>query len=445
MKSPALTLLLHFATQIANYFAFFIEKPWHLTNSHQSHPRKYQTYLGLALHLHLITERLFTGLHGMKCNMKILIVDDAEDIRAWLKILLEKAGWEVEQACTGTAACRILESSDIRIVITDWIMPGMDGIQLIDWIRTPASPSVLYARLSVARRILSIQQELLAQQEQLRESRDLVTRAYALVQEDLKGASAAQRSLLPANGQLSNKVETAWFYQPAMGVSGDYLDIFTAGEGKLVFYLLDVSGHGITAALRSSAISQLMRPISGLMDGMDTKGPAHVMERLNRHICEGNSEMDYLATMVLGDFDAAKGILRIASAGHPPPFVLAEDGKVRSIDGGGIPLGIDAVANYTDMETLLKPGEMVLLYSDGLLECENEQGQQMGLNALARNVEMDANLAPAEMLASLENRLGKWTAGIDLVDDVSALALKFSGERPATHPVNKEFDQCRAA
>jgi sigma-B regulation protein RsbU (phosphoserine phosphatase) len=416
----------------------------------------------------------------MKCKMKILIVDDAADIRAWLKILLEKAGWEVEQACTGAAACRILESSDIRIVITDWIMPGMDGIQLIDWIRTrqakdyiytilmtsldqeedcvkglscgaddfltkPASPSVLYARLSVAMRILSIQHDLLAQQEQLRESRDLVTRAYALVQEDLKGASAAQRSLLPAIGQLSNAVETAWFYQPAMGVSGDYLDIFTIGEGKLVFYLLDVSGHGITAALRSSAISQLMRPISGLMDGMDTKGPAHVMERLNRHLCEGNSEMDYLATMVLGNFDATKGILSFASAGHPPPLVLAEDEKARSIDGGGIPLGIDAGAKYSDMETLLKPGEMVLLYSDGLLECENEQGQQLGLNALARNVEMDANLAPAEMLASLENRLGKWTAGRDLVDDVSALALKFSGECPATHPVNKELGQCRAA
>ncbi len=265
-----------------------------------------------------------------------------------------------------------------------------------------------------------------------------------MVQEDLKGASAAQRSLLPVSGQLSNTVETAWFYQPAMGVSGDYLDIFTIGEGKLAFYLLDVSGHGITAALRSAAISQLMRPISGLMDGMDTKGPAHVMERLNRHLSEGDSEMDYLTTMVLGDFDAAKGILRFASAGHPPPLVLAEDGKVRSIDGGGIPLGIDAGANYSDMETLLKPGETVLLYSDGLLECENGQGQQLGLNALVQNVEMDAHLAPAEMLASLENCLGKWAAGRDLVDDVSALALKFSGECPATHPVNKDLDQCAA-
>jgi sigma-B regulation protein RsbU (phosphoserine phosphatase) len=412
--------------------------------------------------------------------MKILIVDDAADIRAWLKILLEKAGWEVEQASSGASACRILETSEIRIVITDWIMPGMDGIRLIDWIRTrqakdyiytilmtsldqeedcvkglscgaddfltkPASPSVLYARLSVAMRILSIQQDLLAQQEQLRESRDLVTRAYALVQEDLKGASAAQRSLLPVSGQLSKAVETAWFYQPAMGVSGDCLDIFTVGEGKLVFYLLDVSGHGITAALRSAAISQLMRPISGLMDGIDTKGPAHVMERLNRHLCEGNPEMDYMATIVLGEFDAAKGILRLASAGHPPPLVLAGDRHARSIDGGGIPLGIDAEAKYSDVDTVLKPGEMVLLYSDGLLECENRQGQQLGLNALIRNVEMDANLAPAEMLASLETCLGNWRAGSDLADDVSALALKFSGESPATHPVNKDFGQRQVA
>jgi sigma-B regulation protein RsbU (phosphoserine phosphatase) len=155
--------------------------------------------------------------------------------------------------------------------------------------------------------------------------------------------------------------------------------------------------------------------------------------------------MDYLATIVLGEFDAAKGILRLASAGHPPPLVLAGNKQARSIDGGGIPLGIDADAKYSDVDTILKPGEMVLLYSDGLLECENTQGQQLGLNALIRNVEMDANLAPAEMLTSLETCLGKWRAGRDLADDVSALALKFSGECPATQPVNKEFGQWRAA
>ena len=95
--------------------------------------------------MHLVTEHLVTGLNGIK--MKILIVDDAADIRAWLKMLLEKAGWEVEQACTGAAATRILESSDIRIVITDWVMPGMDGIQLIDWIRARHASDYIYTIL----------------------------------------------------------------------------------------------------------------------------------------------------------------------------------------------------------------------------------------------------------------------------------------------------------
>jgi sigma-B regulation protein RsbU (phosphoserine phosphatase) len=412
--------------------------------------------------------------------MKILIVDDAADIRAWLKILLENAGWEVEQANGGEAACRILENSDIRIVITDWIMPGMDGIRLIDWIRSrhandyiytilmtsldqeedcvkglscgaddfltkPTSPSVLNARLSVAMRILSIQQDLVAQQEQLRESRDLVTRAYALVQEDLKGASVAQRSLLPGSGHLSSKVETAWFFHPAMGVSGDCLDIFTVGEDKLVFYLLDVSGHGITAALRSAAISQLLRPIGGLTGEMETKGPAHVLERLNQHLCDGNQELDYLATIVLGDFDTAKGIIRLASAGHPPPLILAGNEAAKPISSGGIPLGIDAQAKYSDVETVLNPGEMVLLYSDGLHECENEQGQQLGLNSLMHTAEINANLAPAEMLASLETCLGNWRAGRELADDLSALALKYTGEHTSQHAAGTENGQWLAA
>lgn len=401
--------------------------------------------------------------------MKILIVDDAADIRAWLKILLESAGWEVIQASNGLEACRILETLKIQIVITDWIMPGMDGISLVEWIRArtsrdyvytilmtsldqeddcvkglrcgaddfitkPASPAVLNARLSVATRILSIQQDLLNQQEQLRHSRDLVKHAFAMVQDDIEGASAAQRSLLPENGQISGAVETAWLYSPAMGVSGDCLDIYMIGPDKLAFYLLDVSGHGVTSALRSAAISQLLRPISGLMNGLDTEGPAHVMAKLNHHLCQGNPEIDYLATMVLGVFDAGNGILRIASAGHPPPLTLSQGQAVRTLTGNGIPLGIDSEAGYNDVESVLRPGETVLLYSDGLLECENRQGQQLGTAMLMRAARADETMAPAELLAQIERRLLEWSAGAEIKDDLSALALKYTGFRLISQP-----------
>ena len=161
-------------------------------------------------------------------SRKVLVVDDAPDVRAWLRAVLEKADWQVFEAGDGDAARPILEAFDIRVVITDWMMPELDGMGLIEWIRgrrtreyvytimmtgrdreadciaglsggaddfisKPASPAVLKARLKVAQRILSIHQELLAQQDQLRRSREMIRRAYRLVREDIEGASAAHR------------------------------------------------------------------------------------------------------------------------------------------------------------------------------------------------------------------------------------------------------------
>ena len=222
-----------------------------------------------------------------------------------------------------------------------------------------------------------------------------------------------------------------------MGVSGDYLDIYNIGDDRLAFCLLDVSGHGVAAALRSAAISQMLRPISGLMDGLDVRGPADVVTRLNRHICETNQDVDYLATLVFGDLDAASGRLRLAAAGHPPPILLSPSMSARPIHGGGIPLGIDPQATYINQERILSGGETVLLYSDGLTECADGQGQHWGLDALQRTLEQANGQPPAKLLDSLQTVIGAWKGGDEFDDDLSALAIRFKGAsgNPGHRPV----------
>lgn len=397
--------------------------------------------------------------------MKVLIVDDAEHTRTLLRVLLQKKGWEVLEAEDGLAACTLLESKDIRVVITDWMMPGMDGLSLIEWIRTrkrhgyiytilmtsrdeekdcvegfsvgaddyitkPVAMRVLYARLGVAKRILSIQDELITQQVRLRESRDLATLAYDIVQEDIQNAATVQKSQLPSNGLLSQSISSAWCYRPAMGVSGDYLDIFQIDKDKLVFYLLDVCGHGVAAALRSSAISQLLRPISGMMDGLDEYGPAHVVRRLNRYLCKGNQDLNYFATLVLGDLDATTGKLRLTSAGHPQPLLLSPGTSAVEIKGGGIPLGIDETQEYSHEEIWLNPADVLLLFSDGLLDCEDRQGRRYGLEAFRNVAENHVNCSLTDLLSKLEHNLDAWRAGSPLIDDLSLLLLRFNPDDP---------------
>ncbi len=411
--------------------------------------------------------------------MKILIVDDAPDTRAWLRALLEEAGWEVVQAADGLAACKYLEAKDIRIVITDWIMPGMDGLSLIEWIRSrkehkyiytilltgrdeqqdcvaglsigaddyltkPVASSILHARLSVAKRILNMQDELLLQQTRLRESRDLVTRAYAGVQEDFDNAATVQQSRLPMNGLPSRLISSAWCYRPSMGVSGDHLDIFLISDERLVFYLLDVSGHGVTAALRSCAISHLLRPISAVMDGVCEFGPGHVLEQLNRQICQGNRDLDFFATIVMGYIDATSSVLQLASAGHPPTLLLRQGSEPYEIKGNGIPLGIDETTRYSHEKIHLQPTDSLLLYSDGLLDCEDAGGQQFGMDRIRKRVGNHEKLHLSELLSQIEDGVDHWRAGTPLADDLSILLLRFSPDRLQSQDKRKEMKLCLA-
>ena len=412
--------------------------------------------------------------------MKILIVDDAADTRTLMRILLEKNGWHVFDVKEGESACRCLEENDIRVVITDWMMPGMDGLSLIEWIRSrdqnryiytilmtsrdqqkdwvegfsvgaddyitkPVAPAILHARLGVAKRILAIQEELQTQQIQLKQSRDLVVSAYDVVQEDLERAAAVQKSQLPNNGLLPQSITSAWCYHPAMGISGDCLDMFQVGEDRLFFYLLDVSGHGVAAALRSSAISQLLRPISGIMDGLEEHGPAHVMSQLNRHLCEANQDFDYFATLVVGDIDATNGMLRMTSAGHPSPLLLRPGRCANEIKAGGLPIGIDSEALYEHAEIRLRPGDSLMLYSDGLLDCENPQGSHYGIAPIRNRVESNINIDsdPARLLAQIESDVDEWRNGLPLNDDLSMLLLKYDPDNCDIEPGKRDLKLCQ--
>lgn len=394
--------------------------------------------------------------------MNILVVDDSPDVLSWLTAVLRLDGWTVFPANDAGAACDLLSSKDIRVVITDWMMPGMDGLSLIENIRNrdsgryvytllmtgrdseedcirglrsgaddylvkPVSPGVLKARLKTARRIVEMQQELLDQQLRLRESRRMVTSALAGVRRELDQAASQQREGLPAGLQLPPGVVADWRFRPASSLSGDHLNFFLTGRDHLAFYLLDVSGHGVGAALRSAALSELLRPFSGVMLGLDTEGPHRVLEQLNRHICGSSEEVEYLATIVLGLLDTQSGAVRIAAAGHPSPLLVRTTGEVNAITGAGLPLGVSSEASFETRGDVLEPGDFLLLYSDGALDCRNPKGEPFGGEALLQQARAGARHPPGEVIRLIEGRLDRWRGPQSLEDDVSLLAL---GRRP---------------
>ena len=163
-----------------------------------------------------------------------------------------------------------------------------------------------------------------------------------------------------------------------------------------------------------------------MMEGLEQYGPAHIVARLNRYLCEANQDLDYFATLVIGDIDAASGLLRITSAGHPAPLLLRQDQETCEVEAGGLPVGIDPGAYYTHAELWLQPGDTLLMYSDGLLDCENHHGQQYGIEPVRKRAEVHSGSDLIHLLSQLENDLDKWRSGAPLNDDLSLLLLNFN-------------------
>ena len=217
------------------------------------------------------------------------------------------------------------------------------------------------------------------------------------------------------------------------------MDILQTGSEQLGFYLLDVSGHGVGAALRSAAISQLLHPMTGLMRDINDVGPGRILARLNAHIVRQNPEIDYMVTIVLGLLNPATGELRIASAGHPPPILVPQNNALAELDQSGIPIGIDAQAEYRETCLTLKSDTTLLLYSDGLTECVNQRGEHFGRSALVATIEGARASSEAELVTHIEAALDNWRGSTVLRDDLSMLAITYTGQYSIQHQGTHSF------
>jgi serine phosphatase RsbU (regulator of sigma subunit) len=170
----------------------------------------------------------------------------------------------------------------------------------------------------------------------------------------------------------------------------------------------DVSGHGLAAALVSSTVHALVR--ASARGGHDLQ---ELADGLNRHLCE-TLPGDTFVTFVAALIDPGDARVRIVNAGHPPALVVGVDGAVRRVEcGQNLPLGLEAAAPLEGCETRLEPGEVLLLYTDGLIEQADEAGAALGISGLTQMLgetwaaaEKDVGAASAALEAALAQRQG---------------------------------------
>ncbi|MEW6667836.1 MAG: DUF484 family protein [Thermodesulfobacteriota bacterium] len=180
---------------------------------------------------------------------------------------------------------------------------------------------------------------------------------------DIAKAAILQKDLLPCSPFRTQGLEVLAYFQPCQRLGGDFYDFTCLGPDRVAVTIADVSGHGISAALISA-----MLKFSLQMDAMEESGPQEIVARINRKFCQVLKQGDYI-TLCLGLIDIRNHTLALARAGHPHPLLFrSEPRDARWLDPGGPPIGIQEGSEYHAMVVDLKPGDLLLFYTDGLSE-----------------------------------------------------------------------------
>jgi len=262
-----------------------------------------------------------------------------------------------------------------------------------------------------------------------RQNQDLFC-ANQRMKRDLDAAARVQRTLLPEGLPEIQGLNFAWKYKPCDELAGDALNIVRINDDLIALYLLDVSGHGVPAALLSVTVTRSLHPRAGgapsLVAGPganpDAVDPVQVASRLNA-LYPMESNGDHYFTMIYGLLDVRTHRLRFTVAGHPGPILVREGSPPKRLDVMGFAIGIIDDAEFEESVIDLQHGDRLYLYSDGLTEEVNPQDDEFGNERLLNAIAECQGFSLQDTLESLVQQVVAWRGEEHLRDDVSILAV----------------------
>jgi sigma-B regulation protein RsbU (phosphoserine phosphatase) len=242
------------------------------------------------------------------------------------------------------------------------------------------------------------------------------------VDHELGLAREIQLSLLPPGRASVAGLDVAAVNVPSSAVGGDYYDYVVDPAGHAFLVIADVSGHGLSAALLTASMRTGFRLLA-----RQTTEPAEIARRLGEVLFEGTPGNQFVAA-VIAVVDLESGLLRYCNAGHVPPVAVAPDGGQRRLFGGGPPLGLLEGSQYTTTEITLVPGELLVFYTDGIPEAENEHGDELGMEPLEEFLRVNRNRGLDGLVSAIRRlvRTHRARRGGHL-DDVTLLTARWHG------------------
>jgi sigma-B regulation protein RsbU (phosphoserine phosphatase) len=236
--------------------------------------------------------------------------------------------------------------------------------------------------------------------------------------EELQQAAEIQRLSLPTSIPTVDGLELARHYVACKTVGGDYYDFVTYPDGRVAMMVGDVCGKGMPAALLMMGFQARVQVLAE-----DHASPAGLLERLNR-ILTAASLNDRFISFFLSVLDPASGEMIYCNAGHNPPLLVRKNGQVHWLSGGGPVLGILPGINYPEQRCSLDLGDVVVFYSDGVVEASNPSEQMFEESRLAEIVQQ-VHREPAEViLNTLTRAMQDWMAATPAADDITLVVAR---------------------
>ncbi|MDX2099574.1 MAG: SpoIIE family protein phosphatase [Leptolyngbyaceae cyanobacterium bins.59] len=406
---------------------------------------------------------------------RVLVIDDDAPTRALLNRALQNQGYEVATANNGEDGIALAMQSRPALIICDWMMPGLDGLEVCrrikshpelsttffilltfrgetedrikgldtgadDFLSKPIQISELRARVRAGLRLHQLTQDLQSQNEAL-ETLTQNLRSKNEVLKDLTKTLQSQKELLEAEfaeatdyvrsllpGPLKGRVKINARFVPSSELGGDCFDYYWLDPDYLAIYLLDVSGHGLGAALPSVFVLNLLRSQS--LPGINFYQPSQVLRALNETFQMTQQNQRYF-TIWYGVYNRETHRLVYASAGHPPAILLTDSSElthqettdIKRLRTPGMPIGMLPNTKYVDAYCTLPDQSTLYVFSDGIYETLESEAGSWGLEHLIeilksqhqRNIDLDQLVSTIQSL----------NVNQSFNDDVSLLQISF--------------------
>ena len=389
----------------------------------------------------------------------ILLVDDEPVTRASMAARLTRLGYRVLEAENGRMGLDVARQERPDLLIVDWMMPEMDGptfceavrrdpllkssqILLMtshdkpaqiaeglvrgadDFLSKSASKQEIVARVVAGLRASRLVRELETTGSQLESSLLLLQAKQTEMEADLQSAAAFVHSLLPPQGSPVQGISLAWEYQPSLTLGGDLFGVMAIDANHLGLYILDASGHGVAAALRSASLMTFLRA-ENILQLIGSYDPEQVLFEANRRF-PLSADGEYF-TLWVGQLDLSTGSLIYASAGHPGALLSQAHNPSRWLMRSSFPLGFDPSALYESDRLVLKPGDRLFLLSDGIYEVSSPGGELWGRERFQQTIDAGKPMSLSATIASSFSAARGWQQAQQFPDDAAVVGIELTG------------------